>query len=319
MQTEAIDFEQAAARIAGHVRRTPLVPAAPEGPLANLWFKPECLQVSGSFKARGAFNSALCVPEAARARGLVTASGGNFGAALAHVARRLGVDADIVVMEQATAYARRRVEASGGRLHVQGFHWDESWDVAEQLARENGATLLHPFATAEVIAGQGTIGLEILEDLPDVDTVVVSIGGGGLIAGIASAIKARRPGVRIVGVETVGCPTLTASLDAGRVVKLETIDTRVAILGARTTAQINLDMIRAHVDEVVLVQEDRPEPAARWVWERTGLAVELGAATAVSAVLDGATAFAPDERIAVVLCGSGDDGIRQAGTDAAGA
>ena len=211
-------------------------------------------------------------------------------------------------MEQSTPYARSRIASYGGRLQVMGYHWDESWKHAIRIAGETGATLLHPFATEDVIAGQGTIGLEMLADMPDVDTVVVSIGGGGLISGIAGAIKARGPDVRIVGVEIVGCPTLTAAIAVGRVVKLDKVDTRVPILGAHHRRDQSGHDPRL-VDEFVLVEEDRPAAAARWVWSKIGLAVELGAATAVSAVLDRVASFAPDERIVVVLCGSGDDGI----------
>ena len=172
--------------------------------------------MSGSFKARGAFNSALSLSGEAAAHGLVTASGGNFGAAIAYVGQQLELKAHVVVMEQSTETVQRRIRDFGANLEVACFHWDESWAHAEGIANKTGATLLHPFASPEVIGGQGTIGLEILQDLPDVDTVFVAIGGGGLIGGIAAAIKLQRPHVRIVGVETVGCPTLTNALAAGK-------------------------------------------------------------------------------------------------------
>ncbi|MCR9135118.1 MAG: pyridoxal-phosphate dependent enzyme [Alphaproteobacteria bacterium] len=309
---DAITLElirQAARRIKGHVRRTPLIPAAPASDFPNLWFKPECLQVSGSFKARGAFNSALSLDHAAAKRGLTTASGGNFGAAIAHVGQQLGLPAHVVVMEQSTQTVRDRIEGFGAVLDVTGFHWDESWDHASRLAEERGLTLLHPFATPEVIAGQGTIGLEIMEDLADVGTVFVAIGGGGLIGGIAAAIKLQNRHVRVIGVETVGCPTLHAAVKAGRPVKLDRIDTKVPILGARMTYDINLALVRKHVDQIVLVDEDRPKDVARWMWKNTGLAVELGAATVVSAVFDRLVDLDPQEKLVAVLCGSGDDGL----------
>lgn len=302
-------FRDAALRVKGHVRRTPLVPAAPASDFANLWFKPECLQVSGSFKARGAFNSALSLSQEAAASGLVTASGGNFGAAIAYVGQQLNLPAHVVVMEQSTDTVRNRISDFGAHLEVAGYHWDQSWDHAQVIAAQTGATLMHPFATPEVIGGQGTIGLEILEDFSDVETVFVAIGGGGMIGGIATAIKLLRPDVRIVGVETAGCPTLTKALEAGGPVVLEDVQTNVPILGARKTEDLNYELVRDNVDEIILVDEESPAKMACWMWAQTGLAVELGAATVVSAVLNGFTNLRKDERAVAVLCGSGDDGM----------
>ena len=257
-------YTDAAARVLGYVRRTPLVPAAPsprDRDRSDLWFKPECLQVSGSFKARGAFNAVLSLPEDIRRRGVVTASGGNFGAAIAYAARELGVPASVCVMTGSTRLARQRIASFGAELHVVGEHWDLSWEHGKKLAEEKGGALLHPFADAPVIAGQGTIGLEILEDMPDVDTVIVAIGGGGLIGGIAEAIKQRRPDVRIVGVEAAGCPMMYESHKAGHIVKIENFVTNVPILAARTTETINFDLAERCVDELVLVPEDEPVPA----------------------------------------------------------
>jgi threonine dehydratase len=305
-------YTDAARRIHRHVRHTPLVPAAPSarpGDKAELWFKPECLQVSGSFKARGAFNGVLSLPEDVRKRGVVTASGGNFGAAIAYAAAELGVPASVCVMTTSTDLARKRIAAYGAELHVVGEFWDLSWEAGRKLAEERGGALLHPFADEATIAGQGTIGLEILDDMPDVETVVVSIGGGGLIAGIAEAIKQRKPGVRVVGVETVGCPTLFEARKAGHPVMLENVVTNVPILAARATEPINFEIIERCVDEIVLVPEDEPARAAEWMWKNTGLAVELGAATAAAAVLNGHVKVEPGEKTVVVLCGSGHDGL----------
>jgi threonine dehydratase len=305
---EPTAYTDAAARVRAHIRRTPLVPAAPNSGGRDLWFKPECLQVSGSFKARGAFNSVLSIPEVRRRNGVVTASGGNFGAAVAYAARELGIPAQIVVMTGSTELARNRIRSYDAELAVIGEHWDLSWEAGKEIAGESGATLLHPFADQTVIAGQGTIGLEILEDMPDVETVVVSIGGGGLISGIAEAIKQQKPEARIIGVETEGCPTLYRAREAGHIVMIESFATNVPILAARSTEPVNFEIVQRCVDELVLVPEDEPLEAARSLWHTAGLAIELGAATAVAAVQN---CHAPvgDGKTVVVLCGSGTDGL----------
>lgn len=309
MKPEA--YIDAARRIAGHIRHTPLVPAAPSPreDLANLWFKPECLQVSGSFKARGAFNSILSLGEEARSRGVVTASGGNFGAAVAYAAQQTGARASVCVMTGSTPLARARIASFDAELHVAGEHWDLSWEHGRKLAEENGGALLHPFADESVIAGQGTIGLEVLDDMPNVETIVVAIGGGGLIGGIAEAVKQRRPDVRIIGVEAAGCPMMYESRKAGEIIRIESFSTNVPILAARTTEPTNFALVQRYVDEIVLVPEDEPIPAAEWMWRHTGLAVELGAATAAAAVLNGHVKVRRDEKTVAVLCGSGIDGL----------
>ncbi len=304
-------YTEAASRIADHVRHTPLVPAHPQKVAsgAEIWFKPECLQVSGSFKARGAFNAVLSLPEEVRRRGVVTASGGNFGAAVAFAAQKLGIPAKICVMTGSTPLARARIQSFGAELHVVGEHWDLSWEHGRKLAEETGGALLHPFAYEETIAGQGTIGLEVIADMPEVETIVIAIGGGGLIGGIAEAVKQRRPDIRIVGVEAAGCPMMYESRKAGKIVKIESFVTNVPILAARTTEPINFDLVERHVDELVLVPEDEPIPAAGWLWKNAGLAVELGAATAAAAVINGHVPLKNGERVVSVLCGSGTDGL----------
>ena len=220
-----------------------------------------------------------------------------------------GGSINVCVMTTSTQLARQRIASYGAELHVVGEFWDLSWEHGRKLADERGGALLHPFADEATIAGQGTIGLEILEDMPDVETVVISIGGGGLIAGIAEAIKQRKPGCRIVGVEAAGCPTLYESRKAGHPVMMQDVVTNVPILAARATAPINFEIIKRCVDELVLVPEDEPILAAEWMWRNTGLAVELGAATAAAAVLNGHINIAAGEKTVVVLCGSGNDGL----------
>lgn len=314
MTTEPIildEYLQALERLQPYVRRTPLVKARPWriAPNADIRFKAECCQVTGSFKARGAFNRVLNLPESVRRQGLATASGGNFGAAVAYVGQRLALPADIFVMNTSTPLTRQRIESYGARLTVEGDFWDQSWDAANHHVAQTNGALMHPYADRDVIIGQGTTALEIIADWPEVDTLVVSIGGGGLIAGIAQAAKLLKPDIRIIGVEASGCPTLHTCRRLQRIVKLEDVTTIVPILAARSTEAINFDLIERYVDEIVLVPEEVVTQTAQQVWANTGLAIELGAATAVAAVTEGCFSIKPEENIAIVLCGSGTNGI----------
>lgn len=307
------DYVAAHARVKPFIRKTPLVPAHPwvPGGASQVRFKAECQQVTGSFKARGAFNRVLNLPEEVRRQGLATASGGNFGAAVAYVGKTLGLPANVFVMNTSTPITRHRIESHGARLTVHGDFWDQSWDAAGANVAEHGGALLHPYADRDVVIGQGTTALEIIDEWPEVETLVVAIGGGGLLAGIAQAAKLRKPSIRVIGVEAAGCPTLFTCRAEGRIVKLENVKTIVPILAARSTEPLNFELIERFVDEIVLVDESVIEDAARDAWRHAGLAIELGAATAVAAVTQRCFARRDDEKIAVVLCGSGSDGMPQ--------
>ena len=305
------DYQASLDRVRPWVRKTPLVETAPWQPVPGieLRLKAECCQVTGSFKARGAFNRVLNLPLSVRQQGLATASGGNFGAAVAYVGQQLSIPADVFVMNTSTDLTRKRIESYGAKLTVEGDFWDQSWDAAGVRVKETGGALLHPYADRDVVIGQGTIVLEILEQWPEVDTLVVSIGGGGLIAGVAQAAKLLKPDIRIIGVEAAGCPMMWTSRQQQKIVKLENVKTIVPILAARSTEAINFALTEQYVDEIVLDPEDQVEASAREVWASTGLAIELGAATAVAAVTRRCFVTNPDEKIAVVLCGSGTNGM----------
>jgi len=308
------DVAAAAARIAPFVRRTPLLDAAPaHAPLArgaSVALKLESLQVSGSFKARGAFSRLTLLDAAARARGLVTASGGNHGIAVAYAARAAGIGATVVVPTGVHPDKAARIRTHGARLIVEGSVWDEANGRARAIADETGAVYVHPFADPAVAAGQGTIAAEMLADAPDLDTLLVAIGGGGLIAGIAAAASALKPTIRIIGVEPVGAPTLHASLAAGEVVALATVTTRVPTLAARRTEAANFALIRRHVASVVLVEDEDLAHAARHLWAECGVAADLSGAASAAALLAGAYRPAPGERVGVIVCGAGADGTR---------
>jgi threonine dehydratase len=308
------EIRAAAERIRGHVRRTPLLVAAPvkeQRELAGtLRLKLESLQVTGSFKARGATNAVFTRPPEQLRRGIVTASGGNHGLAVAYAGWATGVRATIFLPRSVAADKIAKLDAWGARVVMSGEVWDDSNRAALQHAATESFAYIHPFADPPVIAGQGTIALEILDEAPDLDTLVVAIGGGGLISGVAIAAKALKPGIRIIGVEPVGAPTLHDSLAADRLVELASLDTAAVTLAPRRSEPVNFAIIREAVERVVLVDDAEMHAAARWLWHEIGVAAELSGAAAVAALLSGRYRPVANERICAIVCGAGTDGIR---------
>ncbi len=306
-------IKAAAARIQGRVRQTPVLDSQPmRGPVLDarrLLLKLECLQVTGSFKARGASNKLLTLDDQARGRGLVTASGGNHGLAVAYAAASAGVPAVIFVPESTPAAKLEKLRQWGAEVTVMGKVWDESQEAALAAQKARSLTYVHPFADLEVIAGQGTLALEVLAQVPDADTLVVAIGGGGLMAGVATAAKAIKPGIKIVGIEPIGAPTLYESLKAGELVTLDAIETVSGSLAPRRSMPINLDLIAAHVDRMVLVSDDEMREAARWLWFETGVAAELAGAASLAALMTGRHKVEAGETVVAVICGAGTDGV----------
>lgn len=308
------DIEAAAVRIRGKVRRTPVIQP---GPLhdsfdiggADLTLKLESLQVTGSFKPRGASNKAAQLTEQQVVRGLCTASGGNHGLAVAYVGRIHRVVATVFVPRSTSSAKAEKIRTWGAKVVVEGDTWDQANDAAMARAEETGAVYIHPFSDPAVIAGQGTVGLEILADLPQVDTVLVAIGGGGLIAGVATAIRVLKPELRVIGVEPIGAPTLHNSLSTGQLVTLERIETTVGTLAPQRSAQINLDVIQREVERIVLVTDDDMKAAARWLWFELGVAAELSGAATLAALMTAAYKPQKDENVLALVCGAGTDGL----------
>jgi threonine dehydratase len=306
------DIQAAAQRIAGRVRRTPTVQAVClHGPAGrfDLWLKLENLQVTGSFKPRGATNCLLQLDIDRVARGIVTASGGNHGLAVAYAGRQAATRAVIYLPETTPREKVEKLRQWGAEVVIEGTVWDQANRAALAYAEREDMVLIHPFADPRVVAGQGTVGLEFLEDAPDLDLLVVAIGGGGLISGVATAAKAVMPGIRVVGVEPVGAPTLSRSLAAGELVTLPEIRTAAGTLAPARSAQINLDIITRTVDQIVLVDDGEMAEAARWLWFELGIAAELSGAAAMAAVLQSRIAVEPDMIVGVLVCGAGSDGF----------
>jgi len=202
----------------------------------------------------------------------------------------------------------RKLQAWGAEVVIEGDVWDDSNAAALRHAARHGMAYVHPFADPLVIAGQGTVATEILDAAPDVDTLVVAVGGGGLISGIAIAARTMKPSVRIIGVEPTGAPTLLRSLEAGRPSVLARVDTAAGTLAPRSTDPLNFGIIQHHIERVVLVSDPAMRDAAAWLWFEHGVAAELSGAAAVAALLTGAYRPSPGERVCAVVCGAGTDG-----------
>lgn len=307
------DIEAARQRIAPHIRKTPILPytqlSAGERRDIAVTLKLELLQASGSFKARGAMNRLLTLSREELARGVVTASGGNHGLAIARSAHVLGATAKIFLPSTVAPDKVVKLKQWGAAVEIVGAVWDEANAAALAFARETGATYAHPFSDPVVVAGQGTLGLDILDDMPDVDVVLVAIGGGGLISGLSTAIKAKKPSVRIVGIEPFGSPTLQACFEAGKLVALDRLETRVATMSCRQTDQRIFEIARRNVDEIVLVSDEEMASASRSLWFEFGVAADLSGAASVAVLQSGRTTFAPGARVCAIVCGAGADGL----------
>ncbi|GAA4366432.1 threonine/serine dehydratase [Actinomadura verrucosospora] len=301
--------QAAAERVAGHVRRTPMVEVEP-GPLApaaRMWLKLELTQHTGSFKARGAFNHILAAREEGRLpeTGVVAASGGNAGLAFAYAAARAGVPAEVYVPETAPAVKVARLRALGAAVVQVGTRYAEAQDAATKRAADTGALFCHAYDLPKVCAGQGTLGLEMLEQTGgEVDTVLLAVGGGGLMAGVAAALEGR---ARVVGVEPATIPTLERALHAGRPVDVEVSGIAADSLGATRAGEIAFAVASRAGVRPVLVTDEAIIEARRFVWQEYRMVVEHGTAAAVAALRGGAYRPSPGERVVVVLCGANTD------------
>ena len=306
------DVRKAAERIRGHVRRTPLVKVDQLHSAwldIELWLKLECFQVTGSFKARGAMNRLLAAPQALIERGIVTASGGNHGVAVARAGHIAGVPTTVFLPDNASPLKLAKISSWGAERRIVGRVWDEADSAARGFAAERRAAYFHPFADPDIVAGQGTLALEILNDLPDFDHYLIAIGGGGLIAGMAKTIRSMQPNARIIGIEPTGSPTIKASLEAGEVVSLAAVTTRVPTMACGRTDPRIFELVRQSVDDVVLVEDEEMLEAARWLWLEFGLAADLSGAAACAALRSGRVSLPTGARVCGLVCGAGTDGL----------
>lgn len=300
-------LQEAQARISGSVHRTPTVSSRTLSERVDrpVFLKCENLQKTGSFKVRGALNRILGLDDVARARGVVTVSAGNHAQAVAWAGARTGVSATVVMPANASPTKVRASEGYGAEVILQGTVF-EAFDLALEVAEDRGLTFLHAFDDPLIVAGQGTLGLEVLEDVPDVATVVVPVGGGGLISGIALAVANLAPRVRVVGVEPHGACAMWKSLERGKAVSLESLDTVADGLGAPMAGELNFEVVRRHVEDVVLVSDDEIREAMAFILERAKLLVEPAGAAAVAALLAGRIPLADGPVVAILSGGNVD-------------
>jgi threonine dehydratase len=274
---------------------------------AEVHLKMETFQRTGSFKIRGATNRIRTLSEAEQAAGVVTASAGNHAQGVALAANRSGVDATVVMPETAPISKVKATRNYGAEVVLHGIDYDAAQARAHEIEASEDRTYVHAFDDEYVMAGQGTIGLEIIEDLPELDTVVVAIGGGGLISGVATAVKAHDPDVRVVGVQASGASSVATSLEKGERTPIENVDTIADGIAVRQVGEQTFPVIQERVDEVVTVTDDQIATTLTRLLERGKTLVEGAGAVPLAAVLESAFDYADDEVIVPALCGGNID------------
>ena len=299
-----VELRAAAATIQGVAVRTPLLPAPDLLPAApDIWLKPEMLQRGGAFKFRGAYTYLSRLSADALARGVIAPSSGNHAQAVALAARLLGAPAVVVMPTTVTSAKRAGAERLGARVELAGTTTAHRMDRAAEIAREEGLTLIPPYDDPTIIAGQGTAGLEIVADMPDVSLMLVPVGGGGLSAGVATAVKLLAPAARVVGVEPAGAPKLTRARAAGAPVKLERTHSLADGLMAVEIGKLPFAHHQAYIDEVVTVEDDALRGAVRYLLDRVKIVAEPSGAITVAALREGLVRPAPEGKTVAVLSG----------------
>jgi threonine dehydratase len=279
----------AARAIEGVALRTPLVEVPALGSRLGVPVRLKCeqLQPVGAFKIRGAYAAISRIPEDRRRSGVITYSSGNHGQAVAYAARALGVPAVVVMPQRAPAIKVAGVRRLGGEVVIAGNSTAERYEQARIMAEQRGLVMLPPYESLDVIAGQGTCGLEILEEWPAVETIIVPVGGGGLLAGIAAAVTALKPEVRVIGVEPAGAPKLARALEVGRPVQLDTTDSMADGLLPLAIGRLPFAVLAPVVRESVLLTEDEIAAGVRYLYRELDLAAEPSGAVSTAALLSG--------------------------------
>lgn len=311
-QLNAQAFARAARIVSENARRTPLVGSRLLGEETgfDVRLKAEALQKTGSYKLRGPLHKLPTLSEDERRRGVVCSSAGNHAQGVALAASLHGVQATIVMAANATESKIRATEGYGARVVLEGSIWDEADRRARELVERDGLTYIHPFDDVQLILGQGTVGWEIYLDWPEVEVVVVPIGGGGLISGVSAALKSLNPAIRVIGVESSAAPAMQQSLAAGHVVQLDSTDCAIDGLKVLRVGETTFQVVREFVDEVVTLSDAEIFESMLWTWSHTKLVVEGAAAAPVAALRRGLIVAPPGAKVACVLSGGNVD-LRQ--------
>jgi threonine dehydratase len=299
------DIWAARERMNGSIVRSRCAPSYSISQFTNskVWLKFENMQMTGSYKERGALNKILMLSDEERQRGLVAASAGNHAQAVSYHATQRGLSAQIVMPLATPLNKVMSTRRFGAEVVLHGANYDEACVEAQRRCVEQGRTFIHPFDDCAVMAGQGTLGLELLEQLPDVDVLVAAIGGGGMISGVACAIKELNPKVRVIGVQTSRLPSMKAAVDAGKVVTLPVAATLADGIAVRRAGDLTLPMVQRYVDDIVTVEEDEIASAILLLLEREKTLVEGAGAAAVAALLHRNLADLADRKVAAIISG----------------
>jgi threonine dehydratase len=297
------DVREAAERIRPYIRHTPLLRemSMDKNLGCQVYLKPEMLQITGAFKLRGALSKILSLTPDEMKKGIIATSSGNHGQALAFVGQMLGIHATVVIPEDAPTIKIENAKAMGAEVIVWSRNYDERWTKVRKEAAENGYIIIHAFDDYTVMAGQGTIGIEIMEDLPDVDTVLVPIGGGGLISGISTAIKESKPNVRVIGVQAAASCAYYVSRQNGYPSTVTARPTVADGLNCSRTSENPYSIIEKYVDEIVVAKEEDILEAVRLVAREAKLVAEPSACVGIAALLSGRVKTRPDEKVCSVL------------------
>ena len=299
------DFEQARARMGDFVAHTPLLTSRllSERTGFEVRVKAEMFQRGGSYKIRGPMNKFAQLTDDQKRRGVICSSAGNHAQGVALAAARYGIKAVVCMAENATPSKIEATRAYGAEVVLHGTIWDEANEKAKQLVAEKGYTYIHPFDDEQLILGQGTVGLEIYQDWPEVEMAIVPIGGGGLISGVSAALKACNPAIRIVGVESSGAPGMTRSVREGGLVTLDRVDCIIDGLRVKRVGTLNYEIVRQYVDDLVTLPDEQIFEAVVWIMSHLKVVPEGAAAAPVAALLHGLVQAPPSTKVVCVLSG----------------
>ena len=303
------DFEQARARMGDFVYHTPLLTSRllTERTGFEVRVKAEMFQRGGSYKIRGPMNKFAQLTDEQKRRGVICSSAGNHAQGVALAAARYGIKAVVCMAENATPSKIDATRAYGAEVVLHGTIWDEANEKARHLVEEKGYTYIHPFDDEQLIVGQGTVGLEIYQDWPEVELAIVPIGGGGLISGVATALKACNPSIRIVGVESSGAPGMTRSVREGGLVTLDRVECIIDGLRVKRVGTLNYEIVRQYVDDLVTLPDAQIFEAVVWIMSHLKVVPEGAAAAPVAALLQGLVKAPPKTKVVCVLSGGNVD------------